>query len=123
MSKKSILQLADEWISGFLDRQEGRTFSVVEICRIAFQAGYVSAEQCEEQEPDFQEQIEAMNQYMEEAQHRLIILKDAMLMLLDAPAIAAAIGQNSASELKADLLRNRRTTFDDLYQKYIKVKY
>lgn len=40
MSNKSVLQLADEWIVGFLDRQQGQTFTVGEVCRIAFQAGY-----------------------------------------------------------------------------------
>lgn len=47
MSDKTVLQLADEWIVGFLDRQQGQTFTIGEVCRIAFQAGYVSREQKE----------------------------------------------------------------------------
>ena len=40
MSNKSVIQLADEWIVGFLDRQQGQNFTVSEVCRVAFQAGY-----------------------------------------------------------------------------------
>ena len=99
MSNKSILQLADEWIVGFLDRQQGQTFTVGEVCRVAFQAGYRTRvlEKFEEtadayqqggwieanssnnsnssDSPDLQEQIEALQQYMAVAQRKIMALQ------------------------------------------------
>ena len=99
MRNKSVLQLADEWIVGFLDRQQGQSFTVGEICRIAFQAGYRtranekfedtaeayqqgkwmetnSLENSDSSDaPDLQEQVEALQQYMTVSQRKIIGLE------------------------------------------------
>lgn len=106
MRNKSVLQLADEWIVGFLDRQQGQSFTVGEICRVAFQAGYRtrvnekfedtaeayqqgkwmetnSLENSDSSDtPDLQEQIEALQQYMTVAQRKIMALQANVDLLI-----------------------------------------
>jgi len=106
MRNKSVLQLADEWVVGFLDRQQGQSFTVGEICRVAFQAGYRTrvnekfedlAEAYQQGKwmetnslensnssdtPDLQEQIEALQQYMTVAQRKIMALQANVEFLL-----------------------------------------
>jgi hypothetical protein len=69
---------------------------------------------------DLQQQVEALQAYVDVMQNYIVVLKDAMMMVLEVPAIRAKIGQKTAELLRHDLSKGRRTTWDDEMRKYIK---
>lgn len=71
---------------------------------------------------DLQQQVEALQAYVDVMQNYVLTLKDAMMILLDMPDIRRAIGEKVTQRLRKDLAEGRRSTFDDEMRKYIKEK-
>lgn len=69
---------------------------------------------------DLQQQVEALQAYVDVLQNYVLVLKDAMMMVLEVPAIRAKIGEKPTELLRRDLSKGRRTTFDDEMRQYIK---
>lgn len=62
-----------------------------------------------------QEQVEALQLYMSTVQTYVLILKDAMMILLDMPDIRRVIGEKTTNVLRKDLAECRRSTWDKAY--------
>jgi hypothetical protein len=71
---------------------------------------------------DLQQQVEALQAYVDVMQNYVLTLKDAMMILFDMPDIRRAIGEKVTQRLRKDLAEGRRSTFDDEMRKYIKEK-
>lgn len=71
---------------------------------------------------DLQQQVEALRAYVDVLQGYTLVLKDAMMMVLEVPAICAKVGEKTTELLRRDLSKGRRTTWDDEMRQYIKEK-
>lgn len=69
---------------------------------------------------DLQQQVEALQAYVDVLQNYVLVLKDAMMMVLEVPAIRAKMGEKATELLRRDLSKGSRTTFDDEMRQYIK---
>lgn len=69
---------------------------------------------------DLQQQLEALQAYVDVLQNYVLTLKDAMMILLDMPDIRKAMGEKVTQRLRKDLAEGRRSTFDDEMRKYIR---
>lgn len=69
---------------------------------------------------DIQQQVEALQAYMDVMQNYVLTLKDAMMILLDMPDIRNAMGEKTTRVLRKDLAEGRRRTWDDEMRKYVK---
>lgn len=59
---------------------------------------------------DLQQQVEALQEYVNVLQGYTLVLKDAMMMVLEVPAIRAKVGEKATELLRRDLSKGRRTT-------------
>lgn len=69
---------------------------------------------------DLQQQVEALRAYVDVLQGYTLVLKDAMMMVLEVPAIRAKVGEKATELLRRDLSKGSRTTWDDEMRQYIK---
>jgi hypothetical protein len=69
---------------------------------------------------DLQQQVEALQAYVNVLQGYTLVLKDAMMMVLEVPAIRAKVGEKTTELLRRDLSKGSRTTWDDEMRKYIR---
>ena len=71
---------------------------------------------------DLQQQVEVLQAYVDVLQGYTVVLKDAMMMVLEVPAIRANVGEKTTELLTRDLSKGSRTTWDDETRQYIKEK-
>lgn len=76
---------------------------------------YVSDSASNDDDIDLQQQVEALQAYVDVMQNYVLTLKDAMIILLDMPDIRRAMGEKVTQRLRKDLAEGRRTTFGDVY--------
>lgn len=81
---------------------------------------YVNDSASNDDDIDLQQQVEALQAYVDVLQGYTLVLKDAMMMVLEVPAIRAKIGEKPTELLRRDLSKGSRSTFDDEMRKYIR---
>lgn len=79
-----------------------------------------SARNDDDADIDLQQQVEALQAYVDVMQNYVLTLKDAMMILLDMPHIRKAMGEKVTQRLRKDLAEGRRSTFHDEMRQYIK---